>query len=414
MLLCASFLVTVAAAATITKRTTITLQDDTQIWQYDPTYNYDSAAISYRVIFGVSSNKYIKAELYNYQNYVCGTDLILFLNGNETQYHTNPCTEDAKNTAIYTTCGSGTRTFYSDTNSAIIQFCTGSSTKTRVMPTFYLQGTIQKDDNSECGNTYVPNPYIVNGQISMVEPSHISGSIVGGINASQNQYPWQVIFLNTGGFCGGSLLNKEWIVTAAHCFNGLSFQSQMFVYLGMYNIDDTNANPNGIKCTVKKYIKHSMYSSTTNENDIALVQLGSCSKTVEYNKAIQPVCLPASTDDLKDKTGTKVIITGWGTTESGGEQPGILQSAVTQISDHNYCVSKYAYSGAQRPGWLCAEKAGVDTCQGDSGGPLVYYKDGHYILFGVTSFGRGCAYPNYPGVYTDVPSYVGWIRSNMN
>ena len=50
---------------------------------------------------------------------------------------------------------------------------------------------------------------------------------------------------------------------------------------------------------------------------------------------------------------------------------------------------------------FCAgNKKRQDACAGDSGGPYTFKKSGKYILTGIVSFGRGCARPEYPGVYT--------------
>ena len=68
---------------------------------------------------------------------------------------------------------------------------------------------------------------------------------------------------------------------------------------------------------------------------------------------------------------------------------------------------------------VCAgfTEGGKDSCQGDSGGPLVVPRnssDDSAIIYGVVSFGYGCAQPDAPGVYSRVANYVGWIQNNMN
>ena len=53
----------------------------------------------------------------------------------------------------------------------------------------------------------------------------------------------------------------------------------------------------------------------------------------------------------------------------------------------------------------------LDTCQGDSGGPLMMFTSSRqWVLVGLTSFGEGCAKPQFSGVYTRVAPYESWIR----
>jgi trypsin len=77
------------------------------------------------------------------------------------------------------------------------------------------------------------------------------------------------------------------------------------------------------------------------------------------------------------------------------------------IVDKVTCNDNYSGYGGIPPNQICAGLAegGVDSCQGDSGGPL--FKDA--AVYGIVSWGVGCAYPNYPGVYTEVSAYSDWI-----
>lgn len=63
---------------------------------------------------------------------------------------------------------------------------------------------------------------------------------------------------------------------------------------------------------------------------------------------------------------------------------------------------------------IYASAAGRDTCQMDSGGPLAHKNNGKFELVGLTSRGRGCALPDYPGVYARVSVQLEWIKNNTN
>nr|CAH0109025.1 unnamed protein product [Daphnia galeata] len=100
------------------------------------------------------------------------------------------------------------------------------------------------------------------------------------------------------------------------------------------------------------------------------------------------------------------VIAGWGTTSSGGSISNVLLKADVEVKDNTVCTSQYGSSFIAAD-MLCASAPGTDTCQGDSGGPL--FVSG--VQVGITSWGYGCADPNYAGVYTRVTTYLGWIAT---
>uniref|UniRef100_A0A671LFS7 Anionic trypsin-2-like n=1 Tax=Sinocyclocheilus anshuiensis TaxID=1608454 RepID=A0A671LFS7_9TELE len=233
--------------------------------------------------------------------------------------------------------------------------------------------------------------------------------IVGGVDASEGSWPWQVSLhsSNFGGhFCGGSLINSEWVLTAAHC---LPDASSLRVYLGRRTQQGVNANE--ISRNVTTIIVHTSYDRNTNNNDIALLRLSSA---VTFNNYIRPVCLAAQNSVFP--SGTSSWITGWGDVQSGVSlpDPRTLQETIVPVVDNVQCNTLLG-SGSVTSNMMCAGlmEGGKDTCQGDSGGPMVSKQCSVWVQSGITSWGYGCADPNAPGVYTRVSQYQSWITNNI-
>ena len=87
------------------------------------------------------------------------------------------------------------------------------------------------------------------------------------------------------------------------------------------------------------------------------------------------------------------------------------------IVDLRVCNEPEVMNGQVLPGMICAGhiEGGADACQGDSGGPLVVRneRENRFYLFGVVSWGIGCAERNKLGVYTDIYFYYDWIRNHI-
>ncbi|XP_066924395.1 transmembrane protease serine 9-like [Clytia hemisphaerica] len=230
--------------------------------------------------------------------------------------------------------------------------------------------------------------------------------IVGGENANQGELPWQIGVSNDGQvFCGATLISKKWAISAAHC----EIKPGNELILGA---SDLNSQKEVFKKrTVLRAFPHENYDSDTMENDIVLLELN---REVTFNDLIAPACIVDKSKHLVQ--GTTAVVSGWGTLESGGDQPEILQKAEVNIVSRDTCNSKYS-SGITKV-MLCAAAPGKDSCQGDSGGPLVVdlrdkCGNDQYFLAGVVSFGSGCAHPDYPGVYADVAALRDWIDDKL-
>lgn len=237
-----------------------------------------------------------------------------------------------------------------------------------------------------------------------------SQRIVGGQNAEQGEFPWQISLHAKphGHVCGASLISPKWLVTAAHCVQDegslkLSQPGSWEVYLGLHEQKKLESSVQ--KRNLKQVIAHPNYNKFTFDNDIALMELDS---PVTYSDFIKPICLPAPQHEFPP--GQSVWITGWGATREGGSAAVVLQKASVRII--NQAVCNDLMGGQITSRMFCAGvlTGGVDACQGDSGGPLSSLSGSRMFLAGVVSWGDGCARRNKPGIYTTVTKYRGWIK----
>ncbi|KAA0703292.1 Trypsin-1 [Triplophysa tibetana] len=206
--------------------------------------------------------------------------------------------------------------------------------------------------------------------------------IVGGYECQRNSQPWQVS-LNSGyHFCGGSLVNNLWVVSAAHCY-----KSRIEVRLGEHQINVVENTEQFISSD--RVIRHPQYTSWNIDNDVMLIKL---SKPAELNAYVKPVALPKSCAPA----GTMCLVSGWGNTMSSNSDK--LQCLQIPILSNTDCDN--SYPGMITNSMFCAGylEGGKDSCQGDSGGPVVCNNQ----LQGIVSWGYGCAERNRPGVYTKV------------
>ncbi|VTJ72899.1 Hypothetical predicted protein, partial [Marmota monax] len=231
--------------------------------------------------------------------------------------------------------------------------------------------------------------------------------VVGGTDSQEGAWPWQVSLHFVGSaYCGASVISREWLLSAAHCFHGnrLSDPTPWTAHLGMY----VQGNAKFIS-PLRRIVVHEYYNSQTFDYDIALLQL-SVAWPETLKQLIQPICIPHV--GQKVRSGEKCWVTGWGRRhEADSKGSPVLQQAEVELIDQTLCVSTYGIITSRM---LCA---GVmsgkrDACKGDSGGPLSCRRqsDGKWILTGIVSWGHGCGRANFPGVYTRVSNFVPWIH----
>ncbi|XP_015181463.1 PREDICTED: trypsin-7-like [Polistes dominula] len=225
------------------------------------------------------------------------------------------------------------------------------------------------------------------------------GRIVGGRQTSIYQHPYQVsIRYNERHICGGAIISKEWIITAAHCVKG-SYAGFISIKAGVSDL-----NKVGTVLRAKKILIHGFYNPSNSDYDIALIRL---EKPLRFDFNIRPVLLPTIADQYV--AGSNADVTGWGVLRKNGVVTNKLREVRVPIVSNSYCSYLYK-SRAITSRMLCAgyvNIGGKDACQGDSGGPLVQQG----ILIGIVSWGYGCAEPAYPGVYTRVAAFRSWIAT---
>ncbi|XP_053371256.1 serine protease 27-like [Clarias gariepinus] len=240
-------------------------------------------------------------------------------------------------------------------------------------------------------------------QLNVCGRAPLNTKIVGGEDAAAGSWPWQVSFQRGGShFCGGSLISEKWVLSAAHCFQSIT-APDITIFLGLASLQGFNSNMQ--TATTSNIIINEAYDPVSNDNDIALVELDF---PVTFSSYVVPVCLTASNSFLP--AGTNVWVTGFGRigTNVNLPPPETLQEVEVPIVSNSDCANSYS---SITNNMICAglSQGGKDSCQGDSGGPLVIRVNGIWVQAGIVSFGHGCAQPNFPGVYTRVSQYQGWI-----
>jgi secreted trypsin-like serine protease len=285
-------------------------------------------------------------------------------------------------------------------------------------------------------------------------PSRVDQPVVGGQVARPGQIAWQAaLFVTYEGesiqFCGGTLVDARggWVVTAAHCVTSYPEEedgpwqpmdpSELHVTVGERTLSEIA--PEAYH-PVERVIVHPEYDDLSARNDLALLKV----QGIDPRASSARIAGTSALDALI-RPGWIAIASGWGETNaqapgidegideapvySGGPsregdidpygQPDTLRWVSLPIAPQKDCEERV--HDPEDPDLAVTEDAicagslqgGRDTCYGDSGGPLVVAGFGQPVLVGVTSWGVGCAWPGYYGVYTRVRSYRDWLLDCM-
>ncbi|GIX75262.1 plasminogen [Caerostris darwini] len=279
-------------------------------------------------------------------------------------------------------------------------------------------------DEEECGLPLVTSECGKRPGKSYLNIGH--DRVVGGREAAPGSWPWQAdlqlsFYHPNGHMCGGTLVNAEWVVTAAHCFMRNQMPHEWRVHFANHHKFYKDADE--IVRFVDRIIVYP--ELTDNElldfqleeltHDIALMKLNA---PLKLSDKVLPGCLPKQGYELQ--TGTKCIATGWGTTRGSGSSH-VLKEVDLWIETAKTCEGEYGPINNQTQICVSNREGLQDVCHGDSGGPLVCEYDGKWHTMGATSHGTAgnmegglCGMTGSYTVYSKVADKVEWIEKMIN
>ena len=237
-----------------------------------------------------------------------------------------------------------------------------------------------------------------------------TGRVVGGTEAAIGAFPWQAGLVQPRGtrtFCGGSVINNRYVLTAAHCTEGDFSQPGSFqVLLGDHQIGAADAGEQ--RYSVEEIIDHPQYTDASGSGwDFSLLKLD---REITFSSTISPVCLAEAGETYAGATATA---SGFGRLGATQPQATSLQQIDLPVWSENDC--KQRWGSTVKSNMICAggkSTGGEGVCMGDSGGPLVTDVSGSFRLIGVVSFGQPCAIANSPDVFARVSEALPWIAEN--
>lgn len=232
--------------------------------------------------------------------------------------------------------------------------------------------------------------------------------ITGGHDTTLAKNPWQVALVASATkdnasaeFCGGSVVGLHWVLTAAHCLEGVPNEAAIQILVGTDSLDQP-----GRRLSVDSFKPHEKWLDAGHDFDIALIH--------------SPEQLTGSVNLWKGSDGEldnqTFVVSGWGAIawEPDPARSIKLQAVDVPFVPPGLCKSPVSYGSRLTDNMFCAGdylNGGVDACTYDSGGPATWSRQSGIYLVGIVSWGDGCGDAKKPGVYTKVSKFIDWIKT---
>ncbi|XP_068154676.1 serine protease SP24D-like [Drosophila tropicalis] len=244
---------------------------------------------------------------------------------------------------------------------------------------------------------------VVVGLASAVPLPELEGRVVGGVDATTGQFPHQISLRYSGShICGGSIIARQYILTAAHCVTSELENGTLIVTpanLLSIRAGSLDRFAGGVISQVIEVKVHENYGNFL--NDVALMLL---EKPLIFSSQIQAIPLAS----VNTPENTDIVISGWGRVKTNGDIPRVLQwNTLSSLSQRSCMTSTFMFTSSL----LClAHTEGNGACNGDSGGPAILNGE----IVGIAGFVMSGCGSSYPDGYAKVFYHRDWIIEHAN